>query len=135
MVLRVMAFAFRPEGRRVGVEGAKIPSRFRRVGPLPCEHARERRHCRSSARAVATVAASIISRADCAAASMGNRTKAGRAMRDGHADIAAPLALRAYTVAADDRIAPNQEGRHELEHLLLVDGASPQLEINIDMIV
>ena len=88
-----------PERLGVGVEGAEdARAMSRRAMPSARARAAERSGVRRLHRPEAAVAAAVVGRAERAAAGMGDRAEAGRAVRDHHADIALQLALDADAV-------------------------------------
>ncbi len=88
------------ERRRAGVEGAVHAHQVDVLGAELAMRALERRGVRRLHRPVAAVAAAVVGGADRAAAGVGDRAQAGRAVRDHHAHGAAALALDADAVRA-----------------------------------
>src|SRR4051794_27741210 len=75
----------------------------------------ERLRTRGLHRAEAAVAAAVVGRAERAAAGVGDRAQARRAVRDHHADVARALALDADAVRGDRGLALIQERADDLE--------------------
>src|SRR5262245_49175761 len=113
--------ALLPERRGRGVERAVDAHDVALVDAEPAEPAAERARVRRLHRAEAAIAAAVVARAQCAAAGVGDRPEARRAVRDHHADVAAALALDADAVRRDRRAAAVQERAQDLEQLALVD--------------
>ena len=102
----------------------------RRAMPSDGEFARYRRGVGVLDGAEATIAATVVGRADRAAPAVGNRPQARRPVRDHDADIASPLAIDADAVIGDRRLASGEKGLNDLEQLTLVDRTAAQLEID-----
>src|SRR6185295_2572741 len=81
-------------------------------------------------RAEAAVAPAGERRAEGAAAGLRDRAQALRAVGDGHADVAALLALDAHAVRWDLGTAALQLGGEDLEELAPVDRAAAELEVD-----
>ena len=97
-----MALALLPEISALGVEGAEgahagLGAALPEVGQSAAQRGRVRRFHRAEA----AVAAALVGRAERVAAGVRHRAQAGRAVRDHHADRAAPLALEADAVGRD----------------------------------
>ena len=118
-------------GSAPGVEGAVDAHEVALARPRARHPRAQRRGVRRLHRPEAAVAAAVVGRAERAAAGVGDRPEARRAVRDHHADVAAPLALDADAVRAASRgRAPVEEGADHLEQLALVDRAAAQLEVD-----
>ena len=101
--------------------------------PSTLQLPRQRDRVRRLHRAEAAVAAAVVGRAERAAAGVGDRAEARRAVRDHDADVAAPLALHADARRRDVRPPAVEERRDHLEQLALVDRAAAQLEVDRDV--
>src|SRR5581483_5593509 len=82
----------------------------------------------------AAVAATMIGRAERAAAGVRHGAKTGRSVRHHDAGRPASLALSAYTVRGRIRFAPIQVCAENLDKLVLIDRAAAQLEIHEDVV-
>src|SRR5271169_855612 len=110
-----MALGLLPERLGRGVEGLEYASDIAPRHAERREFARYRSGVRAGNRSKAAVTASIVRGADRTTPSVGNRTKARRAMRDHDANIAAGLAIDTDAVITDRRLASNQERLDDLE--------------------
>src|SRR6516165_3899136 len=84
--------------------------------------------------AVAAVTATVVSRANRAAAGVRDRSKAWRSMGYHHANCPAQLAFDAHAVRRNVRSAIAQERADDFDQLLLVYRAAAQLEIDAHVI-
>src|SRR5947209_18160984 len=109
IVLRAMAFGLQPEGLVVGIERTIEPVQVALGRAELGKLLRQRHRVRRLHRPVAAVAAAVVARAERAAAGMGDRAKARRAVRDHHADIALQLALDAHAMRRHRRLPPGNE--------------------------
>src|SRR3972149_10451 len=119
-----MGFALSPEGVGVSVETAEGTHEIALLHIEMPPPLAQRCGVGRLLRPKATVAASAVSRADGAAAGVGDRAQARDATRDHHADGAAELALHAYAVARSVRATAVEEGADNLQELRLVDRAA-----------
>src|ERR1022692_4733214 len=95
MVLLFMRFAFFAERLSVGVEPAEGPHQISFAHTEPAPPGAQRRGVRRFLRPKASITSAGVGRAQSAAANLGHRAEAGRALRDHHADRAALFALHA----------------------------------------
>src|SRR5436190_1425480 len=130
----LMALALLAELRRVRVIEAVHPHDVALLDAKVAQMAAEGRHVRRLHRPVAAVTAAVVGRAECPAAGVSHGPEARRAVRDHHADVAAPLALHADTLARDARPPLAGEGADDLEQLVLVRWAALQLEVDLHVI-
>src|SRR6266536_5632012 len=105
----VMGLGLLAESICACVEGAEHPGQVRVVHAELLPPGGQRRGVRGLHRAEAAVTAAAVRRAQRAAAGLGYRPEAGRAVGDHHARDPGPLALDAHAVAADIGSAPVQE--------------------------
>src|SRR4051812_48791893 len=133
IVLRAMALGLQAEGLGVGVEGAveTVDVAFARADLG--QFLRQRDGVRRLHRSVAAIAAAVEARAERAAAGMGDRPQARRAVGNHHADIAFELALDADAVRRHRRLALGQVRDDHLDQLILVDRAAAQLVVDLDV--
>src|SRR6266540_3203355 len=130
----IARLALGAERRRAGVEGA-VQSHDVALGqPVTRHPRRERPRVGLLHWAEAAVAAAVVARAQRAAAGVGHRAQARRAVGDHHADVAAALALDADTVAGDLRLALVEVGADDLQQLALVGRAAVELEVDRDVV-
>src|SRR5271167_63812 len=130
MVLLFMRLALFAERLSVGVEPSEDAHQ---VAIAHTHFLPPRAECRSVGRFFrpeTSVAAARVRRAERAATHLGHRAEARRAMRYHHADRAALFALHADAVWRGVRLASIQKSAEDLDQLIFVDGAAPQLEIN-----
>src|SRR5262249_8485519 len=93
----------------------------------------QRNRVRRLLRPVTAVTVAGICRAKRAATRVSHRAETGRAVRDQHAHVSAPLAFHADAVRRRVRLALIEERADDLNELTLVDRASLQLEIHFDV--
>ena len=96
------------------VEGAEDPSDIALHHAEGGEFTRDRAGIRALGRPEATIAPSTISRANRAAARLGDRTQTGRSLRNHDTDSAAQLAFVTHAVAGDRGLAPDQKRLDDL---------------------
>src|SRR6516164_2210983 len=125
-----MGLALFPECLGGGVKGTEDASDIALGHAEHREFARDRGRVRALGRPEATVAAPAVSRADRAAAGLGNGAEAGCSLRDHDTDGATQFAFVAHSVSGDRRLAPDQKSLDHLEQLALIDWAAAQLEID-----
>src|SRR5215207_4276877 len=99
----LMRLARLPELLRAGVEAAVDPDEIALARAELRHAAAQRRAVGRLHRSEAAIAAAVVGGADRSTAGVRHRTKARRAVRDGHADGAAALALDADAVRAHAR--------------------------------
>src|SRR5271156_5607175 len=104
-----------PERLGGGVESAEYPGDVTARHAERCKFAGHRSGVGAVDRSEATVAATIVGRADRAAPAVGNRTQARRPVRDHDANIAPALAIDADAVIGDRRLASGEKGLDDLE--------------------
>src|SRR3954471_8100173 len=105
IVLLAMALGLLAERRRRGVERLEQPADLAARRAERDQLIGERPGARRVARAEAAVAAARVARAQRAAAVVGHRPQAWRAVRDHDADVAAQLALDAHRVMGNIGLA------------------------------
>src|SRR6516162_8427500 len=126
-----MCLALFTKGCGAGVEATERAHNIRFAHPeWAAEPLGKRCGVRRFLRAVAAVAATVVSGANRAATGVGDRSKAWRSMRYHHANGPAPLAFHAYAVRRNVRSAIAQERADDFDQLMLVYRAAPQLEID-----
>src|SRR5450755_5098988 len=125
-----MGFTAFPESVRAGVERAVDAHEVSILQPGP--HV-QRRRVRRLLGAEAAVAAAVVGGTDRPATRVGDRPKARRAVRDHYAHRPTTLALDAHAVRPHPWTPTVQVGADHLEQLLLVDRASLQLVVNMNV--
>src|SRR5208337_535441 len=130
MVLLFMRFALSAERLSVGVEPSEgqhqITLAHSQLTPPRAERCCVRRFFWPEA----SVTTARVGGTEGAAAYLGHRTEAGRALRDHYANRAALLALSANAVRRRVWLASIQKRAEDFHQLIFVDGATPQFEIN-----
>ena len=129
-----MSLAFPAEWLRPGVEISQDAHNVLLFRSHVAEPRRQGIRVRRFLGAKAPVAAAIVGGTDRPTAVMGDRTKARRAVRHHHADRSPSLAFDTYTMSRGVRLFPPQKRSDYFDELPFVDRASPQLEIDADMI-
>src|SRR5690348_13641519 len=132
MVLRAMARALFLERPLADIERTEDALDVAPAHAAGRELAAERGRVRRLLRPIAAVAAAVVRRTDRPAASMRHRPQARNAAHQ-HASRAAQLAFDAHAVLWHIRLAPDQMRAQHLDELMLVDRATVQLEIDIDV--
>src|SRR4051812_317658 len=123
LIVRVSLMRFTRGAERlgVGVERPVDAYEVHLLHPETGEPRAERLGAWRLHRAEAPVAPAVVGGAQRAAARMGDRPEARRAVGHHHADVAAALALDAHAVRGDGGPAVVQERADDLEQLVLVD--------------
>src|SRR5512133_1741469 len=118
---------------RLDVEGAEDAIHRSVVHAENSQLARERNGIRRLHRSEASIAATVVRRAESAATGVSDGTEAWRSVRHHHADVSPALAFGAHARGGNLRASADEERTDDLEQLTLVDGTAVQFEVHFDV--
>src|SRR5271166_6430233 len=127
MVLLFMRLALSAERLCVGIETPKNPHQIAIAHSQFAPPRTERRSVGCLFRSETPITTARVARAESTATGMSDRSKAGCAMCDHHADRASLFAFHADTVRRRIRLAAVQKRTEHFYQLVFVDGTATQL--------